>query len=148
MSWAQTQVIDHLPAEIEPPADPSEPTPEPPSGISSLGWDDSGGCLAVGDKEGRIRLLEKNAVSSRRVSFGGTPCLTCFPLPSCQDTGDFETMCQFTSHTSDFDYLKSLEIEPKINRLRFCKQQTHNTQMVLATNGSSPLWLPFSHPPA
>jgi hypothetical protein len=57
-------------------------------------------------------------------------------------------MCQFTSHTSDFDYLKSLEIEPKINRLRFCKQQTHNTQMVLATNGSSPLWLPFSHPPA
>jgi serine/threonine-protein phosphatase 2A regulatory subunit B len=46
-------------------------------------------------------------------------------------------MCtQFQSHEPEFDYLKSLEIEEKINRIKWCKRQ-NAAHFLLSTNGAS-----------
>ena len=42
---------------------------------------------------------------------------------------------QFQSHEAEFDYLKSLEIEEKINQIRFCRAKSSNL-MLLTTNGN------------
>lgn len=42
---------------------------------------------------------------------------------------------QFQSHESEFDYLKSLEIEEKINQIKFCRPVAGNL-FLLTTNGS------------
>jgi serine/threonine-protein phosphatase 2A regulatory subunit B len=41
---------------------------------------------------------------------------------------------QFQSHEPEFDYLKSLEIEEKINRIKWCKRQ-NSAHFLLSTNG-------------
>ena len=43
---------------------------------------------------------------------------------------------QFQSHEPEFDYLKSLEIEEKINRIRWCKRG-NQAHFLLSTNGPS-----------
>jgi len=40
---------------------------------------------------------------------------------------------EFQSHEPEFDYLKSLEIEEKINKIRWCKKQ-NQSHFVLTTN--------------
>jgi serine/threonine-protein phosphatase 2A regulatory subunit B len=41
---------------------------------------------------------------------------------------------QFQSHEPEFDYLKSLEIEEKINQIKFCRSVSDSV-MLLSTNG-------------
>lgn len=41
---------------------------------------------------------------------------------------------QFQSHDQEFDYLKSLEIEEKINHIQWCKPVGDN-QFLFTTNG-------------
>ena len=41
---------------------------------------------------------------------------------------------QFQSHDPDFDYLKSVEIEEKINQIKFLPQ-INNNLFILSTNG-------------
>ncbi len=44
-------------------------------------------------------------------------------------------MTEFQSHEPEFDYLKSLEIEEKINQIKWCPQTTSNCHILLTTNG-------------
>ena len=49
-------------------------------------------------------------------------------------------MTEFQSHEPEFDYLKSLEIEEKINQVRWCRSSS-NTRMLLSTNDKTvKLW--------
>ena len=49
-------------------------------------------------------------------------------------------MTEFQSHEPEFDYLKSLEIEEKINKVRWCRSSS-NTRMLLSTNDKTvKLW--------
>lgn len=49
-------------------------------------------------------------------------------------------MTEFQSHEPEFDYLKSLEIEEKINKVRWCRS-SNNTRMLLSTNDKTvKLW--------
>ena len=41
---------------------------------------------------------------------------------------------EFRSHEGEFDYLKSLEIEEKINQIKWCRRST-DALMMLTTNG-------------
>lgn len=41
---------------------------------------------------------------------------------------------QFQSHEPEFDFLKSIELEGKINQIRFC-HPSGNNNMLLSTNG-------------
>ena len=49
-------------------------------------------------------------------------------------------MTEFQSHEPEFDYLKSLEIEEKINKVRWCRSSS-NTRMLLSANDKTvKLW--------
>jgi serine/threonine-protein phosphatase 2A regulatory subunit B len=49
-------------------------------------------------------------------------------------------MTEFQSHEPEFDYLKSLEIEEKINKVRWVRS-SNNTRMLLSTNDKTvKLW--------
>lgn len=48
--------------------------------------------------------------------------------------GEYNVYSTFQSHEPEFDYLKSLEIEEKINKIRWL-QQTNRNHFLLSTNG-------------
>jgi len=45
-------------------------------------------------------------------------------------------MTEFQSHEPEFDYLKSLEIEEKINQIRWLRRHNNNAHFLLTTNGN------------
>lgn len=53
------------------------------------------------------------------------------------DSGEYNVYSTFQSHEPDFDYLKSLEIEEKINKIRWLPQQ-NAAHFLLSTNGEIP----------
>ena len=53
----------------------------------------------------------------------------------------YSLLCEFKSHDAEFDYLKSLEVEEKINRVRFCRGFGRRSCRLLATNDKTiKLW--------
>jgi serine/threonine-protein phosphatase 2A regulatory subunit B len=121
--------------------------------ISTVEFDSTGNYLATGDKGGRVVLFERNEMV-RKI------CLLAPPV-SCQETKvpeehlvlhTFETTIlmpffflqkkgceykfytEFQSHEPEFDYLKSLEIEEKINKIKWCRRQ-NAAHFLLSTNG-------------
>ena len=51
---------------------------------------------------------------------------------------EYKFYTEFQSHEPEFDYLKSLEIEEKINKIKWCKRQ-NSAHFLLSTNGA---WRP------
>lgn len=51
------------------------------------------------------------------------------------ESGEYNVYSTFQSHEPDFDYLKSLEIEEKINKIRWLPQQ-NAAHFLLSTNGN------------
>ncbi len=47
---------------------------------------------------------------------------------------EYKFYSEFQSHEPEFDYLKSLEIEEKINKIRWCKR-SNSSHFLLSTNG-------------
>ncbi len=48
---------------------------------------------------------------------------------------EYKFYTEFQSHEPEFDYLKSLEIEEKINKIRWCRRQ-NSAHFLLSTNGT------------
>lgn len=55
--------------------------------------------------------------------------------------GEYNVYSTFQSHEPEFDYLKSLEIEEKINKIRWLPQQ-NAAHFLLSTNGKSLIVIP------
>ncbi|CAG8536765.1 464_t:CDS:2, partial [Paraglomus brasilianum] len=90
--------------------------------ISTVEFDHTGDYLATGDKGGRVVLFERN--DSKK---------------GCE----YKFYTEFQSHEPEFDYLKSLEIEEKINKIKWCKRQ-NAAQFLLSTNDKTiKLWKVF-----
>lgn len=53
-----------------------------------------------------------------------------------QRRGEYNVYSTFQSHEPEFDYLKSLEIEEKINKIKWLPQQ-NAAYFLLSTNGQS-----------
>ncbi|XP_015884527.1 serine/threonine protein phosphatase 2A 55 kDa regulatory subunit B beta isoform isoform X2 [Ziziphus jujuba] len=97
--------------------------------ISAIEFDRTGDHLATGDRGGRVVLFErtdnKEHGGHRRdlertdYSIGRHP--------------EFRYKTEFQSHEPEFDYLKSLEIEEKINKIRWC-QTANGALFLLSTN--------------
>ncbi|GMY28848.1 serine/threonine protein phosphatase 2A 55 kDa regulatory subunit B beta isoform-like isoform X2 [Fagus crenata] len=97
--------------------------------ISAIEFDRTGDHLATGDRGGRVVLFERtdtrDHVEQRRdlermdYSIGRHP--------------EFRYKTEFQSHEPEFDYLKSLEIEEKINKIRWC-QTANGALFLLSTN--------------
>lgn len=47
---------------------------------------------------------------------------------------DYKFFAEFQSHEAEFDYLKSLEIEEKINAIKWCPR-VNDALFLLSTNG-------------
>ncbi|KAG0709402.1 WD40-repeat-containing domain protein [Suillus ampliporus] len=90
--------------------------------ISTVEFDATGNYLATGDKGGRVVLFERN--ESKR---------------GCE----YKFYTEFQSHEPEFDYLKSLEIEEKINKIKWCRRQ-NTAHFLLSTNDKTiKLWKIF-----
>jgi len=96
--------------------------------ISSIEFNETGTFLATGDRGGRVVIFELDGNNSRSVAESAR-----------QDTRPLESpvelrfMTEFQSHEQEFDYLKSLEIEEKIARIRWLRP-SNNALFLLSTN--------------
>ncbi|KAI3407401.1 Serine/threonine-protein phosphatase 2A 55 kDa regulatory subunit B [Psidium guajava] len=97
--------------------------------ISAIEFDRTGDYLATGDRGGRVVLFER---TDNRDHGGHRRDLerTDYPL---NKHPEFRYKTEFQSHEPEFDYLKSLEIEEKINKIRWC-QTANGALFLLSTN--------------
>ncbi|CAB1319720.1 unnamed protein product, partial [Coregonus sp. 'balchen'] len=92
--------------------------------ISTVEFNHSGELLATGDKGGRVVIFQQELESKNQ--------------PQCR--GEYNVYSTFQSHEPEFDYLKSLEIEEKINKIRWLPQK-NAAQFLLSTNDKTiKLW--------
>jgi len=88
--------------------------------ISCVEFNSSGELLATGDKGGRIVIFQQE--------HGNPPF------------GEYNVYSTFQSHEPEFDYLKSLEIEEKINKIRWL-ERANPAHFLLSTNDKTiKLW--------
>lgn len=105
--------------------------------------------VATGDKGGRIVILKRvhrskdarrtdiaNVTSARRrrrASFGqDTPPADYYDFLAAPP--EFRFWTQFQSHEPQFDYLKSMEIDEKINQIQWCREAGGSQQRLIAAN--------------
>ncbi|XP_076903277.1 serine/threonine protein phosphatase 2A 55 kDa regulatory subunit B beta isoform-like [Bidens hawaiensis] len=107
--------------------------------ISAIEFDKTGDYLAVGDRGGRIVIFEKetgkhviskqsyqNDLNRSNVSLLQHP--------------EYRYKTEFQSHEPEFDYLKSVDIEEKINKLKWCTA-LNGSLFILSTNDKTiKLW--------
>ncbi|KAF2982819.1 hypothetical protein EK904_001360 [Melospiza melodia maxima] len=92
--------------------------------ISTVEFNYTGDLLATGDKGGRVVIFQREQETKSR------------PL----SRGEYNVYSTFQSHEPEFDYLKSLEIEEKINKIRWLPQQ-NAAHFLLSTNDKTiKLW--------
>ncbi|KUF77197.1 phosphatase PP2A regulatory subunit B protein [Phytophthora nicotianae] len=98
--------------------------------VSAIEYDRSGDFLATGNKGGRISIYCRHGnPASNQSMYSGT-------------SGDpqYQLYTEFQSHNAEFDYLKSLEIEEKINQIKWCRP-SGGSHCLLSTNDKTiKLW--------
>ena len=88
--------------------------------ISCVEFNQDGDLLATGDKGGRVVIFQRDPASKK----------------ANPRRGEYNVYSTFQSHEPEFDYLKSLEIEEKINKIRWLKRK-NPAHFLLSTNGKS-----------
>lgn len=92
--------------------------------ISCVEFNHDGDLLATGDKGGRVVIFQRDPISKN----------------SIPRRGEYNVYSTFQSHEPEFDYLKSLEIEEKINKIRWLKRK-NPAHFLLSTNDKTiKLW--------
>ncbi|KAI6243648.1 Serine/threonine-protein phosphatase 2A 55 kDa regulatory subunit B [Aphelenchoides fujianensis] len=95
--------------------------------ITSVEFSEDGEMLAIGDKNGRISIFRRDH------DFNSSGARTCV----------YDVYSTFQSHEPEFDYLKSLEIEEKINQVKWMKKK-NAANFILSTNDKTiKLWKIF-----
>jgi len=112
LSWVPTQAFVE-----KRPGDLAEGDP-----ITAIEFDDSGDYIACGDKGGRIVIYQR---SNSDLKYG---------VP------EYKRYYDFVSHEPEFDYLKSLEIEEKINKIKWCKRQNSGLLLLSTNDKTIKLW--------
>ncbi|KAF4791619.1 Serine/threonine-protein phosphatase 2A 55 kDa regulatory subunit B delta isoform [Turdus rufiventris] len=85
--------------------------------ISTVEFNHTGELLATGDKGGRVVIFQREPESKNEP----------------YNQGEYNVYSTFQSHEPEFDYLKSLEIEEKINKIKWLPQQ-NAAHSLLSTN--------------
>ncbi|CAN1845893.1 Serine/threonine protein phosphatase 2A 55 kDa regulatory subunit B beta isoform [Linum perenne] len=114
--------------------------------ISAIEFDKSGRHLAVGDRGGRVIIFESKDEQTDYQEYLSRNDM------ETADYGNKELhrpiyhyKAEFQSHEPEFDYLKSLEIEEKINRVRWCMTRD-GLMFLLSTNDKTiKLWKVKEH---
>ena len=125
--------------------------------ISAVEFDKSGEHLATGDRGGRVVLFErlrptKFALDAKRAETDraedGSASSAALVAPDAnskaREPAEYRYLTEFQSHEPEFDYLKSLEIEEKINTLRWCHHSANTSRFLISTNDKTiKLWKVF-----
>jgi serine/threonine-protein phosphatase 2A regulatory subunit B len=86
-------------------------------------FSDDGELLATGDKGGRIVIFQREPTSKHQAN-----------------RAEYNVYSTFQSHEAEFDYLKSLEIEEKINKIKWLRRK-NAAHFLLSTNDKTvKLW--------
>ena len=112
--------------------------------ISTVEFDHTGNYLATGDKGGRVVLFERNETvctlgNTPSTASIGTVELMWFKKKTCE----YKFHTEFQSHEPEFDYLKSLEIEEKINKIKWCRRQNASHYLLSTNDKTIKLWKVF-----
>ncbi|KAI5070495.1 hypothetical protein GOP47_0014838 [Adiantum capillus-veneris] len=103
--------------------------------ISAIEFDKSGEHLATGDRGGRVVLFERADGRDLRMRKD----IERMDISNLRHP-EYRYKTEFQSHEPEFDYLKSLEIEEKINKIRWC-ETANNALFLLSTNDKTiKLW--------
>lgn len=95
-----------------------------PDIISTVEFNYDGELLATGDKGGRVVIFQREQMTKGSEVRGS----------------EYNVYSTFQSHEPEFDYLKSLEIEEKINKIRWL-QRKNQAHFLLSTNDKTiKLW--------
>ncbi|MQL72595.1 hypothetical protein Taro_004912 [Colocasia esculenta] len=103
--------------------------------ISAIEFEGKGNYLATGDHGGRIVLFER---SEKKKHYSRKESENCDYPDALYPKYIYKT--EFQSHEPEFDYLKSLEIEEKINKLRWCAAPNCSLLILSANNRTIKLW--------
>lgn len=91
--------------------------------ISAMSFDKTGNYLALGDKAGRLIIFQQNIVKKSKRKFS-----------------EFNYITEIQSHYRDFDYLKSVDVEEKINALEWLPPQNNNLFILTSNDKTIKLW--------
>lgn len=83
--------------------------------ITSIEFDSTGKYLALGDRAGRLIIFDAPDIGKKGIN------------------SEFQYLTELQSHVKEFDYLKSTEIEERINQIQWLRPQGNNLY-VLSTN--------------
>lgn len=92
--------------------------------ISCVEFSDDGEFLATGDKGGRVVIFQRNHSWNA----------------SGNRSAEYNVYSTFQSHEPEFDYLKSLEIEEKINQIRWLKKKNAANFIISTNDKTVKLW--------
>jgi len=93
--------------------------------ISAVEFNHDGELLATGDKGGRVVIFQRNDLTNQTTG---------------KRSSEYNVYSTFQSHEAEFDYLKSLEIEEKINKIRWLPRR-NAAHFLLSTNDKTiKLW--------
>ena len=139
--------------------------------VSSVEFDETGDYLAAGDKGGRIVIFERSDTKTgdleykrrRNARSGGHDDDD--EDAECRGEGDdsagdagkqghgkkkgaslkaeYKFYAEFQSHEAEFDYLKSMDIEEKINKIRFLHRQSPALLLLTTNDKTIKLWKTF-----
>jgi serine/threonine-protein phosphatase 2A regulatory subunit B len=105
--------------------------------ISTVEFNEDGELLATGDKGGRIVIFQREQLPKSQLQnhLNGNQ----FNNNGLLRT-EYNVYSTFQSHEAEFDYLKSLEIEEKINKIKWLKRK-NIAHFLLSTNDKTvKLW--------
>lgn len=89
--------------------------------LTAIAFDKTGKYLAVGDKGGRVIVFKYVELKNSRYF-------------------DYRYYTEIQSHEPEFDHLKSIELDEKINSIEFVNNKNSNVQMLSTNDRIIKLW--------
>jgi serine/threonine-protein phosphatase 2A regulatory subunit B len=110
--------------------------------ISAVEFDHTGDYLATGDHGGRVVLFERLGIEGgfEKNGTNDASVMDVRHIPR-DDEFEYRYLTEFQSHDPEFDYLKSVEIEEKVNKIRWVRQWGDRRAHVLLTTNDKTIKL-------
>lgn len=113
--------------------------------ISTVEFNENGELLATGDKGGRIVIFQRDQPSKSQLqqqihNLNSSTNMSSTNINNNFLRNEYSVYSTFQSHEAEFDYLKSLEIEEKINKIKWLRRK-NVSHFLLSTNDKTvKLW--------
>ncbi|EPS74013.1 hypothetical protein M569_00743, partial [Genlisea aurea] len=107
--------------------------------ISAIDFDKSGNHIAVGDRGGRVVVFENNGGKDNSHELTSRTELEKLD-GAIRYRPKYRYKTEFQSHEPQFDYLKSIEIEGVINKVRWCASTNRSLSVLSANDKTIKLW--------